>query len=187
MANLIENYLYMYHTNQFIVLPTYPESIQDSLSANFNATDLLARSAPIFSYSHSGPRTMQISLSLHRDMMWDLNYNISNFQLEIGDDYIDTLIKQIQSIALPRYSSSIKMVDPPIIALRFGNEIYIKGVVNGGVSITYSGPIGEDNKYKKVDISFSVSEIDPYDAESVQVGGSYRGISRTLERRIFKS
>lgn len=187
MANLIENYLYMYHTDQFIVLPTYPETIQDSLSANFQSSNLLARSAPIFSYSHSGPRTIQVNLSLHRDMMWDLNYKVSNFQLEIGEDYIDTLIKQIQAIALPRYSSSTKMVDPPMVALRFGNEIYIKGVVNGGLSITYSGPIGRDNKYKKVDISFSISEVDPYDAESVQVGGSYRGISRTLERRIFKS
>jgi hypothetical protein len=69
MANLIENYLYMYHTDQFVVLPTYPESIQDSLSANFNSSNLLARSAPIFSYSSSGPRTIQVSLSLHRDMM----------------------------------------------------------------------------------------------------------------------
>lgn len=66
---LIENYIYLYHTNQFILLPTYPEQISDSLGVNFNSTSLLARSAPIFSYSNSGPRSLRISLHLHRDMM----------------------------------------------------------------------------------------------------------------------
>lgn len=185
-GNLITNYIYLYHTDQFILLPTYPEQIQDSLAANFNSQSLLARSAPIFSYSSSGPRSMQITLNLHRDMMWDLNYNVSNLNLEIGEDYIDTLVKQIQAIALPRYSTSTKMVNPPIVAIRFGNEIYLKGVIEGGISVTYSGPIGEDDKYKKVDISFSLHEIDPYDADTVQIGGSFRGLSRTLERRLFK-
>ena len=48
MANefdLITNYLYMYHTDTFVVLPTYPESIQDSLSSTFQSTPILARSA----------------------------------------------------------------------------------------------------------------------------------------------
>lgn len=184
---LIENYIYLYHTNQFILLPTYPESISDSLSANFSSQPLLARSAPIYSYSSSGPRSLRISLHLHRDMMWDLNYNVSNLNLEIGEDYIDTLIKQIQSVALPRYAAATKMVDPPMVAIRFGNEIYIKGVVTGAVTIEYSGPIGSDNKYKDINIAFDVHEVDPYDAESVQIGGSFRGLSRTLERRLFKS
>lgn len=79
------------------------------------------------------------------------------------------------------------MVDPPMIAIRFGNEIYIKGVVTDGITIEYSGPIGSDNKYKDINISFNVSEVEPYDAESVQIGGSFRGLSRTLERRLFRS
>ena len=78
------------------------------------------------------------------------------------------------------------MVNPPLIALRFGNEIYIKGVVTSGISITYSGPILSNNKYAVVDISFTVSEITPYDAESILSLGSFRGISKTLERRIYK-
>lgn len=182
MAELIENYIYLYHTDQFLLLPTYPESISDSIGASFIATSPLSRSAPIFSYANSGPRSLQVNLSLHRDMLWDLNYNLSNFKLNVGEDYIDYLVKALQAIALPKYSSTIKMVDPPMVAIRFGNEIYLKGIVNGSVSITYSGPIGEDNKYKKVDISFNLQEIDPYDAESVQLGGSFRGLNKTLER-----
>lgn len=187
--DLIQNYLYMYHIDKFVLLPTYPETVQDSLSATFASTNPLSRSAPIYSYSYSGPRQVQVSLNLHRDMMQQLNYGVSNINLnevDIGDDYIDTMIKQLQAIALPRYSGDTKMVNPPLIALRFGNEIYIKGVVTSGISITYSGPILSTNKYAVVDISFTVSEITPYDAESILSLGSFRGISKTLERRIYK-
>ena len=79
------------------------------------------------------------------------------------------------------------MVNPPLVAIRFGNDIYIKGIVNGGISITYSGPIGTDNKYKQVQLSFTISEVDPYDAQTVMQQGSYRGLNKTLERRIYKS
>ena len=187
--DLIQNYLYMYHIDKFVLLPTYPETVQDSLSAAFASTNPLSRSAPIYSYSYSGPRQVQVSLNLHRDMMQQLNYGVSNINLnevDIGDDYIDTMVKQLQAIALPRYSGDTKMVNPPLIALRFGNEIYIKGVVTSGISITYSGPILSNNKYAVVDISFTVSEITPYDAESILSLGSFRGISKTLERRIYK-
>ena len=189
---LITNYIYLFHIDKFILLPTYPETIQDSLPATFNETSPLSRSAPIFSYSHSGPRTIQVNLSLHRDMMQQLNYGVSNINLsevDVGDDYIDVMIKQLQAVALPKYSMTkdSKMINPPLVALRFGNDIYIKGVVNGGITVTYSGPIGSDNKYKQVQVGFTVSEIDPYDATTVMQLGSFRGVNRSLERRIYKS
>ena len=198
--NMIENYIYLYHLDKFIVLPTYPESIQDTLSATFASTSALARSAPIFSYSHSGPRTMQIQLTLQREMMTQINYGTSNINLsevELGDDYVDTMINELQAIALPKYASSAKMVDPPMVAVRFGSEVYIKGVVDGGITVTYEGPIlgnGKDDeksnpfegKYSIVRVSFVVKEVDPWDADTIVKHGSFRGLSTTLERRIYK-
>ncbi|WP_300924713.1 hypothetical protein [uncultured Clostridium sp.] len=187
---LINNYIYLYHIDKFLLLPTYPERISDTLTSTFNQTTPLARSAPIFSYSHSGPRSMQITLALHRDLMSQINYQASNINLdelgEIGDDYVDVLIKQLQAIALPRYDGANKMVDPPMVALRLGNEIYIKGIVSGSISIEYHGPILDDNKYACVDVAFNITEVDPYDAQSVQTLGSFRGLNKTLERRLFK-
>lgn len=185
--NLIESYIYFYHTQNYIILPSMPESVSDSLTANFQQTSLLSRSAPIFTYSNSGPRSIQVSIRLHREMMDDLNNQNLNLTVELGDDYVDTLIKKIQACALPRYNSAEKLVDPPIIALRFGSEIFIKGVVSGNISLTYSGPILSSNKYAMVDISFNVSEIDPIDATVIQTLGSWRPIPRTLERNIYKS
>lgn len=194
--NMIDNYLYIYHIGynnqtgqkgQFVVLPTYPETIQDSLQSSFAESTPLSRSAPIYSYSKSGPRSMQINLQFHRDMMTEINYGVSNMNIELGDDYVDTIIRNLQACALPSYKTASKMVDPPMIALRFGNEIFIKGIINGGVTVTYKPPILDNNKYAQVDVGFTVYETDPYDAETVAQVGSFRGMSQTLERRLGRN
>lgn len=194
--SLIENYLYLYHVGynsstgqkgQFVVLPSYPESITDSLSSEFASDSPLSRSAPIFSYKSSGPRTVQVTLKFHREMMTQINYGISNLNVELGDDYVDTLISQLQAVALPSYKQASKMVEPPQVAIRFGNDIFIKGVVVGGITLTYGLPILENNKYAIVDVSFTVTETDPYDADTIINTGSFRGLDKTLERRLYKS
>jgi hypothetical protein len=183
-TDLIANYIYLYHTEEFLILPTYPDQITDSMQSTFGSTNALSRSAPVFSFSNSGPRTVTISLSLHRDMLDDMNLNVSNFKIEdLNDDYVDTLIKKLQSIALPRYLAGSKTVSPPIVAIRFGDEIFIKGVVTSGINVTYNKPIivvnGNESKYAQVSMSFSISEVDPYDSDSVSRLGGFRGITRT--------
>ena len=116
-----------------------------------------------------------------------VNRNLSNIKLDLGDDYVDTLVKQIQACSVPMYASSQKMVDPPLVALRIGNEIFIKGVVTSGVSITYETPILQGDKYAQATISFTVSEVEPFDAETVAETGSYRGIDTTLERNLWST
>ena len=182
--NLIANYIYLYHTDEFLIIPTYPDSISDNMQSTFQPTNALSRSAPIFSFSNSGPRTVQVTLQLHRDMLDGVNLNISNMKIEnLTDDYVDTLIKKLQSIALPRYLAESKTVVPPMVAIRFGDEIFIKGIVNNGINVTYTKPIiivnGKESKYAQVAITFSVSEVDPYDADSVSRLGGFRGLTRT--------
>ena len=182
--NGINSYVYLHHTDKFVVLPVIPESIQDQMTSTFSTTNPLARSAPIFAYSNSGPRTMQISLTLHREMMTQVNLGVSNLNVEIGDDYVDTIIKELQSIAVPKYAANNKMVNPPMVSLRIGNEIFIKGVVSGNVGVEYKLPILENDKYAQVVISFPISEVDPYDATTIAQQGSFRGLDTSLDRRI---
>ena len=184
--NLIDNYIYIYHLDKFVILPVWPESIQDSLSSTFAQSTPLSRSAPIFSFSNSGPRSMQINLKLHRDMMQMVNYNRSNLNVELGDDYTDTIVKTLQACALPNYKTASKMVDPPLVAIRFGNDIFIKGIINGGVTVTYGLPILSNNKYANVEISFTIYEVDPYSASEVAELGSFRGLNKTLEKRLYR-
>lgn len=190
---LPECYIYLYHTDEYFILPQYPTTISDTLTSNFSSQNALARTAPVFSFNNAGPRDVDCKLQLHRDMMNDLNAIGSNVKINsqdkgvlytIGDDYIDILIKKLQSIALPRYSATDKLVDPPQVAIRFADEIFIKGIVNGGISINYELPLLSNNKYAQVGISFRVSETQPYDADSVGLLGSYRGFDSTLAAKL---
>lgn len=193
--NMIDNYIYFYHLDKFMLLPSYPESIADSMQIDFQTSTPLARSAPIYSFAKAGPRSFNISLKLHRDLMYDINYNRSNYVLEnlgspLNDDYVDALAKEIQACALPKYDAASKTVKPPMIAIRFGNEIFCKGVVNSQLTVTYSGPLLSYNggdKYACVEFQFSISEVDPYSAEMVVVNGSFRGLSSTLEKGLFRT
>lgn len=194
-GKMIENYVYLYHVpgdndqglGQFVIIPTFPDQYSDTLGSTFAQQDILARSAPIFSYSHSGPRSIQINISLHRDMMQQLNYGISNLNVQLGDDYVDTLIAKLQAIALPKYDYGNKMVNPPMVAVRFGNEFFIKGVVQGGITVTGQLPLLQNGKYAQMGINFNVVEVDPYDAETVVNQGQMRGLSTTLERNLYKT
>ena len=186
----VTNYIYLYHTDKFIIIPEYPESITDNMGSTFNQTNALSRSAPVFTYANSGPRSVTFNLELHRDMVNDLNITAGNTNLKSNvisqtDDYVDTLIKELQSIALPRYNVNNRAVIPPRVAVRFGNELFISGVVTSTISCVYNKPILSNGKYAKVSIGFTVSEYDPYDATLVSQLGSFRGI--TSANNIFSS
>ena len=165
----------------YAVLPQWPEEISDSIGSSFNSTNALSRSAPVFSYQYSGPRELQISIDLHRDMMDEANYFISNLPIEDKDDYVDALIKALQAVALPNYHGETKEVEPPMVAVRFVEEIFVKGVVNGCITVTYKKPLLNNNKYAQVSISFKVSEVDPMDAKSIAQVGSFRNISKSFK------
>ena len=187
--NMIDNYIYLYHTDTLIALPIYPDTVDDTMSILYSTSTTLSGSAPIYSFSNSGPRTLGVSLKLHRDMMNQINTENSSLKIPnlSDDDYLDVAIKQLQAVALPRYTQTIKMVHPPLVAIRFGNDIFCKGVINGQVSVQYEAPILTNGKYAQVTVSFSISEVDPYDADTVMKMGSFRGLNTDLENRIYNN
>ena len=191
---ILDSYIYFYHLDKFCVLPDYPETVTDSMTSSFSDTNALARTAPVWSYNHSGPRTINLTLTMHRDMMNDLNRNVSNLKDNVvdfsGNDYIDTLVKYLQSVSFPRYneySGRSKSVIPPMVAVRYGNDIFIKGIVNSNVSVTYGKPILWNKKYAVVTVNFTIYEVEPFDADIIVQEGSFRGITRTFKDGIFKS
>lgn len=182
---LIENYIYFYHLQKHCILPLFPETVSESGSASFQRTAILGRSAPIFTYSSSGPRTISINFILHREMLNELNTTNDKFMNEIrNEETIEELISMLEASVLPKYTNETKAVNPPIIALRLGKTIYIKGIVEQ-VSHTYKKPIIDD-KYQVCDIQFSIQEYEPFDAEAVKTIGSFRGLDVALDKSILK-
>ena len=116
--------------------------------------------------------------------------NATNYSGEVersgftsDEDYVDKAIKLLMAAQLPVYGATNKMVSPPIVAMRIGNEIFIKGILKGS-AVTYNKPILRNGKYASMDVSIKVEEIEPYDAEMVAEVGSYR-LATTLNRNIY--
>lgn len=194
-SELIEQsaYIYIYHLpsdvqgeGTLIYIPQWPDQMSDTIGSDFNATNALSRTAPVFSYINSGPREVQISLQLHRDMMDEVNFSHCNVTPEDGDDYVDMFVKKLMSVALPNYHTASKEVEPPMVAVKFGSELFIKGVVSGGITVEYQKPLLNNSKYAVVNISFKVSEIDPMDAISISKVGSFRNITKTFQNIFTK-
>ena len=173
-------YIYISHLDegfQYWMLPGYPDKVSDNMQSEFVANSALGRSAPVYTFSHSGPRSIQINLSFHRDMFEEMPSNVIP---KDGEDKADSFIHAIQAIAVPKYNLSNKAIEPPLVAVRLGREVFIKGVVTSGINVTYGKPILSNEKYAVIDITFTISEVDPYDASTVFKNGSFRGLTATL-------
>ena len=154
-----DNYIIFHHTGKSYVIPVDPDSITDNHTASFATNFPLSRSAPIYSYQNSGPRTVQVAFTLHRDLCQQFNPN--------STDMVEELITNLEGLILPDYESANKVVNPPIVSMKIRDEIYIKGVVTGGIGKQFNLPIlnynGQD-KYALVNLNFSISEIEPQTA-----------------------
>lgn len=182
---LPDNYIYISHLDedfQYWRLPVTPDTISDSMTVTWSPQNALGRSAPVYTYNNSGPRTVGIKLAFRRDMLDDINEGISNVNPLVGDDYTDTLIRALQSIAVPKYNLTDKAIEPAMVAVRLGQTVFIKGIVTGSVDVTYSLPILADGKYAGVEIGFTIYETEPYDSEILFQKGSFRGLVKTMKK-----
>ena len=133
---------------QVLAMPCYPTSLTDSVQSDYSSQTVPYRTEPYLNYSNSGPRTVSVSFNLHREM--------KNETLErlAGKSDIDIIINTIQAAAYPTTgnSNAIRAV------LTVGKHLHIDGIINGGITTSFSGPI-IDGKYNVCDISFSITEV----------------------------
>lgn len=177
-------YLYISHLDlpenaKYWQLPGYPDEVTDNMPSEFAASTALGRSAPVYTFSNAGPRSIQLSLNFHRDMFEDMPTNVTPRD---GEDKAESFIHALQAIAVPKYNLSNKAIEPPLVAVRLGREVFIKGVVTSGINVTFGKPILVNEKYATMKISFTISEVDPYDASTVFQNGSFRGLTATMRQ-----
>lgn len=179
-----DNWVYLHHIGKKFILPVDPDAVSDNMNVSYAENMPLSRSAPIYSYQNSGPRSVAATWTLHRDLCREFNPEWA----EEGQDPVDLLVTNLDALVLPEYEAANKLVNPPLVSLKIRDEIYIKGVVSGNVGLTYGLPIinyGTESapsfKYAMITISFGVNEITPYSASILPaVGGKFRqGIGST--------
>ena len=102
-------YLYISHLDedyQYWMLPGYPEKVTDQMNSEFATNTALGRSAPVYTFSNSGPRTVQINLSFHRDMFEEINQAHGRGRFADGDDMAEC--SHVCSRSVPAISTNSK-------------------------------------------------------------------------------
>jgi hypothetical protein len=133
-------------TNETITFKAPPESISESYSASFDATEVRGRSAPYYGYSGNEARTVSYSVTLLEDVL--------------GTDYMST-INKLRALVYPKYYGSL--VVPPSCKIKLGDMVKAHStnvfIVNS-VGVEWSGTILEgSNHYSQAEISFDLTEV----------------------------
>ena len=171
---MIDSYIYLYHLDKQFNIPVTPDPITNSLGITFTQENILGRSAPQMTFANAGPRTQQVSLVLHRQLMALENQG--------NENAVDDLINALQACTLPKYADSYKAVIPPSLLIQFGNESCIRGVIQNSLNISSSGAWLKNGKMSIVTLNFTVVEIQPFSADYVMQKGLLRSVSTDLKR-----
>jgi hypothetical protein len=137
--------------------PCYPESFSDTRQSNVTSQNPLGRSEPFQIYQNSGPRVVNVSFKMHREMCSDT-------------EYVAQLVAAVQSATYP---TGLDTIIPKVI-LVIGKSCYIEGIIEGSVSVDWSETINKKNQYNVVTLGFSVTECTGVPKTSGEIRSSYR-------------
>lgn len=130
-------------------MPCYPTSLSDSGSIQYQTDTILGTTQPYINYNYSGPRTVSASFSLHREMYGESNATLA------GESKVDNIVKALQACTYPADNNGIEAVRCELLV---GKQLYISGVIDGQILISYSGPI-IDGKYNVCEFSLTITEV----------------------------
>lgn len=159
-------------SQRWMPLPVNPTQVSQQSAAQWESTQIPGRSSSFYHYTGTSNTTFTFALKLHTDMNQivipkGLNapgtlLNSSNYA-ETGIS-IESFINFVESLTLPKYTSSI--IRPPLCRIVIENVFNIRCFI-GSYSITYDGPmrryVGGTHKgkigYTLYDVSFNVTEV----------------------------
>jgi len=148
--------LYYNDVYETMPLPCYPDSINDSLSAQWNPQQILGRTASIAAYTGTSDQDISFNIKLHREM-----------GIEMGID-IEKVLQFLRKTVYPKYGSI--GLKPPTTKFVFGKTAmygYVKSV-----SFGWSGTI-IDGLYQVCDVGINLTS-DPNNTYGVDdLGTSY--------------
>lgn len=138
-------------------LPTLPQQVSESVSLNTYDQAIVARWAPIISYTSTNARTISFTIGIADDYM---PYNQSQKRVFTIQEYINAL----KSLEYPRYVSNNKTnaseVVPPQCVLKLAN-IKASGIITS-VNVNWNGPLSSaiyGGTYSRADVSIQFKEV----------------------------
>jgi len=139
--------LYSSLTDDSVDIPVYPEEISDGAKASYTTMpDLLYQYEPWYAYTGSGPRSVEYSFHMHRDM-WTGDHRDGN---------ANALIRFAESCCYAEYNGSA--VNTTLVTLYINGDATITGIMTDE-NVRWSGPIGLDGWYLEFTLSFTITEV----------------------------
>lgn len=130
-------------------IPAYPEDISDGYKANYTQMpDMLYQYEPWQIYQSSGPRAVNFTFDLHRDM-WTGDHT---------DGQANQLIRFCEANCFADYEGSA--VHAPTVSLYINGSNFITGVMDS-CSVDWYGPILTDGFYAAFKLVFNIVEVSP--------------------------
>lgn len=133
-------------------LPCYPEEVTNSISTNYQSTEILGRPGQISSYISTGDPTSSFVLRLHRDV----RAVETDTDLNAQRNHIDRIVSLIESAQYPYMDSTGGGIYAPIVTYIFGDTM-ITGKQTS-VNTKWFGPKIE-GKFMAVDLNISVTNL----------------------------
>jgi len=156
-SNLINCFIVNMLTGTRINFVTLPTDVSEDYGASFGQQQPIGRSSPYFNYENNDARSVSYQVTLHKDIVPDM----------------ENVIVECKRLLYPKYSGSL--VTPPYCYVRFGAMINMTAVLNslgvewGGASgvivsrNTESAGLdpaeGDSQTYADAQLSFSFTEI----------------------------
>lgn len=142
-------------TDTWIPLPIVPESLSKAVSAQWNDTTVIGRSAAYRSYTGTSNRTVNFTLKFHMDFLE---------QLSNEDIDLTMIVNYLESLCYPEYTKSA--LKPPVCIIKIADLIKMRGTVDS-VNINYQLPIKKlvkgnyKNKlmYSQCDVGIQFTEV----------------------------
>lgn len=124
------------------MLPCTPQDITERYDAQVSTQSFLGRSAPYQIYQGNSARTVDFSLTLHREMTDDLNY-------------VGNLVAALEAAVYPEYKSLSILY--PLVRFQFIDTLSINGILTS-LGVVWKTPI-INNMHMVVELSITVSEV----------------------------
>lgn len=129
-------------------IPCYPDSLQESQSANWSSSAIIGRSSQLYSYVSTDNRHVDLSFKVHRELAADLGLDVNSS--------LEQLERTCRKSVYPSYSGSVGVASP-ITTIKIG-DFRARGFVSS-VSFTWEKPI-IDGKYQVATINLSIVDLD---------------------------
>lgn len=147
----INFYVMNLNTNKIIFFPTLPESVSDSVSANFDDEQVRGRSSPFKGYINTGPRSISFTVTLYQDYC------------------TEGIVQTERALRALVYPGKDSVILSPVCMFRLGNFFQVKGAPTS-ISTEWRPPY-KNGVYSFADVTIGLDEVEDVGITSADVEG----------------